>query len=79
MRSAGRAGRQRPCVASSSAAPFGPAEAVLAVEPDRTLVRARSRALDLAIAACAITREAELWTLDPRDFSDIPRLRLHSI
>ncbi len=38
--------------------------------------RPRSREVDLAIAACALTQGAALWTLNPRDFSDIPRLRL---
>jgi predicted nucleic acid-binding protein len=33
--------------------------------------------MDLAIAACAIAREAELWTLNPADFEDIPGLRLY--
>jgi predicted nucleic acid-binding protein len=42
----------------------------------RTVPRARSREVDLAIAACAIRREAELWTLNRADFADIPRLRL---
>jgi predicted nucleic acid-binding protein len=30
----------------------------------------------LAIAACAIVRDAELWTLNLADFKDIPQLRL---
>jgi len=36
----------------------------------------RERKLDLAIAATAILHDAALWTLNPRDFADIPRLRL---
>lgn len=32
--------------------------------------------MDIAIAACAIVRDAELWTLNPADFRDIPGLRL---
>jgi predicted nucleic acid-binding protein len=34
------------------------------------------RELDLAIAASAIRQDAAFWTLNPRDFADIPRLRL---
>jgi predicted nucleic acid-binding protein len=36
----------------------------------------RSREMDLAIAACAITNEAALWTLSEEDFRDIPGLKL---
>jgi len=36
---------------------------------------ARGRELDLAIAASAILHDAVLWTLNHRDFADIPRLR----
>ena len=57
-------------------AAFGPAEAALAAELYRTVRRARGRELDLAIAATAILQDAALWTLNPRDFADIPRLRL---
>lgn len=56
--------------------PFGPLEADLSAQLYRTLPRARERELDIAIAASAITRGAELWTLNPADFSDIPGLRL---
>jgi predicted nucleic acid-binding protein len=35
--------------------------------------------MDLAIAACAIRREAELWTLNGADFKDIPGLRLSAL
>jgi len=37
------------------------------------------READIAIAACAIVREAELWTLNRADFRDIPNLRLSAI
>jgi predicted nucleic acid-binding protein len=40
--------------------------------------RSRGREIDLAIAACALVREAQLWTLDEKDFRDIPGLRLLS-
>jgi predicted nucleic acid-binding protein len=62
---------------AEAAWPFGPTEAVVAAELYRRVRRARQRAQDLAIAACALTRRARLWTLDPRDFADIPDLVLY--
>jgi predicted nucleic acid-binding protein len=38
--------------------------------------RARQREFDLAVAACALTSGAALWTLDTDDFLDIPGLSL---
>ena len=58
--------------------PFGPAEAAAAAQLYRSVARAPSRQMDLAIAASAIVREAELWTLNATDFEDIPGLRLYS-
>jgi len=60
----------------TEAHPFGPAEAALASELYRQVRRPRGREIDLAIAAAAILRDAALWTLNPQDFSDLPRLRL---
>jgi len=59
-----------------AAIPFGPAEAELSAILYRSVRRARSREIDIAIAACAIRQEAELWTLNPSDFADIPGLKL---
>ena len=59
------------------AAAFGSREAAIAASLYRRVKRARGREIDLAIAACAITREATLWTLNPRDFEDIPDLPLY--
>jgi predicted nucleic acid-binding protein len=61
---------------SESAVPFGPQEAALSAKLYRTLRRPRGREIDLAIAACAISRQAQLWTLNGADFADIPDLRL---
>jgi predicted nucleic acid-binding protein len=61
---------------ASAALPFGPEEAALCADLYRNVRRARGREMDLAIAACAIRHEAELWTLNHKDFSDIPGLRL---
>ena len=59
-----------------SALPFGASEASLSVRLYRSVHRPRGREIDLAIAACAIVKEAALWTLNAADFSDIPGLRL---
>jgi predicted nucleic acid-binding protein len=57
---------------------FGLEEAKVSAEIYRSLRRARTREMDIAIAACAIRHEAQLWTLNPADFKDIPGLRLLS-
>jgi len=63
---------------SASILEFGTQEAEIAAELYRTVPRARGRELDLAIAASALLRDAELWTLNHADFADIPTLRLYS-
>jgi predicted nucleic acid-binding protein len=55
---------------------FGPREAALSAEIYRSAGRPRSREIDIAIAAVAITRGAQLWTLNLADFADLPGLRL---
>lgn len=59
---------------SALAIAFGPQEAAIAADLYRTLRRPRGRELDLAVAACALTHGAALWTLNPEDFRDIPHL-----
>ena len=59
------------------ALPFGPEEARVAAALYDAVERPRRREADLAIAACAIVRGAELWTLNPSDFRDLPRLELY--
>ena len=61
---------------SDSAVVFGPREALLSAQLYRSLKRRRGREMDLAIAACAIVWDADLWTLNLADFKDIPQLRL---
>ena len=56
--------------------PFGAAEAALAADIYRRLGRPRQRAIDIAIAACAIAQGAALWTLNTKDFTDIPDLHV---
>jgi predicted nucleic acid-binding protein len=63
---------------AAAALPFGPAEAARAAQLYVRLRRGRGREIDLAIAACALTLGARLWTLNPRDFRDLEGLELHS-
>ena len=55
---------------------FGPAEARVAADLYRGLPRLRGRETDIAIAACALTQEGRLWTVNEQDFQDIPGLSL---
>jgi predicted nucleic acid-binding protein len=57
-----------------SAIVFGAAEAAKAADLYRAVRSPRGREIDLAIAACAICWEAQLWTLNVADFRDIPGL-----
>lgn len=57
---------------------FGSTEAALAADLYRRVTSARGREADLAIAACAIEHSAAIWTANPRDFADIPGVRLYS-
>jgi predicted nucleic acid-binding protein len=57
---------------------FGAAEAHRAAQLYSAVKRARGREIDLAIAACAIVHGAALWTMNKRDFADVPGLRLFS-
>lgn len=62
---------------SADAIPFGPADAAISANLYRSLRRPRGRAIDLAIAACAIHHGVPLWTLNRVDFQDIPGLKLY--
>ena len=64
---------------SEEAIVFGPREAAMSAQVYRLVKRPRQREIDLAIASTAIVREAQLWTLHPDDFSDIPNLRLTAL
>jgi predicted nucleic acid-binding protein len=44
-----------------------------------TVRKARGRDLDLAIAACAMVNGARLWTLNRKDFEDVPGLTLQDV
>ncbi len=67
---------QEALVPARSSCGFGAAEAALAADIYRRLNRPRNRGVDIAIASCAIIQHAALWTLNPRDFADIPGLEL---
>jgi predicted nucleic acid-binding protein len=64
---------------SSDAIAFGTAEALVAADVYSKVKRARGREVEIAIAACAISHNAELWTGNSDDFRDIPKLRLRRI
>ncbi len=55
---------------------FGAKEADVAAVLYRAVSHPRGRDIDLAIAACALTHGAMLWTSNPDDFRDIPGLML---
>ena len=59
-----------------AAVPFGVEEAARAAALYASLRRPRGREVDLAVAACAMTHGAALWTLSSQDFQDIPDLEL---
>jgi len=59
---------------AAEALPFGPEEARIAAGLYRTVRRPRGREVDLAIAACALSWNAALWTLNAEDFRDVPGL-----
>lgn len=67
---------QEALLPADEAVPFGFQEASLAAALYRTLQRRQSREIDFGIAACALNHGARLWTLNPRDFGDIPDLVL---
>ena len=56
---------------------FGDREAETAAALYRRVKRARQRRADLVIAACALERNARLWTLNEPDFADVPGLTLY--
>ncbi|HEX5000818.1 MAG TPA: PIN domain-containing protein [Terriglobia bacterium] len=61
---------------AADSAPFGFFEARIASHLYKTVRKARGREADLAIAACAQAADASLWTLNEKDFADIPNLKL---
>ena len=68
---------QRELFPDDQAVAFGAREAAVAAGLYRAVPRARDREFDLAVAACALSHEASIWTLNPADFRDIVGLALH--
>ena len=75
-RTVGELRRQEDLFPREQAVPFDTEAAAQAAALYTRLPRPRGRDLDLAIAACALVDEATLWTLNPKDFSDVPGLKL---
>jgi predicted nucleic acid-binding protein len=69
--------RQEELLPGDDAWPFGPAEARVAAALYGRIPRPRQRELDIAVAACALTHAAALWTLNIDDFVDMPGLSLY--
>ncbi len=68
---------QETLLPAAAAFPYDAEAAELSAQIYRSVRRARSREIDIAIAACAILHRAPLWTLNEEDFRDIPGLRLY--
>jgi predicted nucleic acid-binding protein len=68
---------QEALLPAAGAREFGPSEAARAARIYRSLTRARSRDMDIAIASCAIEHGARLWTLNPDDFRGLIGLELY--
>jgi hypothetical protein len=75
-RSAAELEDQEDLLPRHDALPFEYADAVIAAQIYRIVRSPRSREIDIAIAATAIRHGMFLWTLNTRDFEDIPGLRL---
>ena len=61
---------------NSATVSFSSVEAQRAAELYKKIRRPRGREADIAIAACALTHDAQLWALNRADFKDIPGLQL---
>ena len=62
---------------AESAIPFDKEQAKVSADLYRSVRRARTREVDLAIAACALVHDARLWTLNRADFRDVPGVQLY--
>ena len=75
-RTAGELRVQEDLFPRAQAVPFDADAAAQAAALYTRLPRPRGRDVDLAVAACALVHEAALWTLHPKDFGDMPDLKL---
>lgn len=60
----------------AAALPFDAEAAARAARIYEAVSRPRGREADIAIAACALVQGAALWTLNERDFADVPDLEI---
>jgi len=67
---------QEQILPAAAAVPFDAEAAARAAEIHEAVSRPRRRQADIAIAACALVRGASLWTLNERDFADVPELEI---
>ncbi len=75
-RTAAERAAQEAILPADEARPFGRAEAAAAAKLYAQVRRPRGRDLDLAVAASALAAGAAFWTLNRKDFEDIPGLRM---
>ena len=67
---------QEQILPAAAAVPFDAEAAARAAEIYEAVSRPRARQADIAIAACALVQGASLWTLNERDFADVPELEI---
>lgn len=76
-RTADELATQEALLPTSTVLEFGVADAESAAQVYRAVTAPRGREVDLAIAACAVRRNAALWTLNVKDVRDVPGLELY--
>ena len=69
---------QEALLPAKDALEFASEDAAIAARLYRAVTGPRAREVDLAIAACAIRRSAQLWTLNVKDVLDVPGLELYA-
>lgn len=67
---------QEQILPAAAAVPFDAEAAARAAAIYEVVSRPRARQADIAIAACALVQGASLWTLNERDFADVPELEI---
>lgn len=67
---------QEQILPAAAAFAFDAEAAARAAEIYAVAARPRARQADIAIAACALVQGAALWTLNERDFADVPDLEI---
>lgn len=67
---------QEALLPSEAALAFGPEEAIEAARLYAVVDEGRGREIDIAVAAHGLARGARIWTLNLRDFDDLPGVEL---